>query len=290
MAAAPATRPHEVGGARLPISVSLGGIGVDAAWWLDAARRLDAAGYAGVATWDHHVSRGTPKPVLEAWTILTAAAATTARIACWTHVLNVLNRHPVVLARMAATLQQVSNGRLVLGIGTGGSAADHAPFGIPRPDAPARAARVEEAVAVLRLLWRGEPVTFEGRFTTLREARLLPAAVPPPPIVVAGQTPAGARLAARAGDGWTTRADDLARLRPVFDEALAEGGRDRASVSIIAGWEGGRTGVDALAGSPWIAAPRETWEAWREAGADGVNLVARTTADVDALVDAVARW
>ncbi len=287
---APGRPAHEVGGARLPIVVSLGGIGVDAAWWLRAARRLDEAGYAGVATWDHHASRGTPRPVLEAWTMLSAAAVEAPRLALWTHVLNVMNRHPVVLARMASTLQQVSGGRLVLGIGIGGSAADHEPFGIPNPDAAGRAGRVEELVVVLRLLWSGEPVTFEGRFTTLRGARLLPAPAPPPPIVIAGQTPAGARLAARVGDGWTTRATDLARLLPVYEGALMAAGRERASVSVIAGWEGGRTGVDALAGSPWIAGPREAWEEWRAAGADGINVVARTTADVDALVEAAARW
>lgn len=285
-----APRPHEVGGGRLPIVVSMGGIGVDAGSWLRNARRLDAAGYAGVATWDHHVARGAPKPVLEAWTLMTALAATTGQGAVWSHVLNVMNRHPVVLARMAATLQQISEGRVVLGMGIGGSAADFGPFGLPMPDAAERADRLEEGVEVMRLLWAGDPATFEGRFFRLDGAQALPAPDPAPPVVIAGQTPAGARLAARAGNGWTTNAEQLADLLPIYLEELARIGRPRETVSVIAAWEGGRTGVDALAGSPWIAAPRDTLAEWQAAGADGVNVVARTTADVDALVDAADRW
>lgn len=288
---APAPRAHEVGGGRLPITIGLAGIAVDAGWWLDSARRLEGAGYAGVATWDHLVARESPKPVLEAWTILTAAAATTRRLACWTHVLSVGRRHPVVLARMAATLADIAPGRLVLGIGIGGNPMDHDPFGIPLEPAAALAAELEEAVAVLRLLWRGEPVSYEGRRFTLRDAHLVPALRPSPPIVVAGQSRTGARLAARVGDGWTTNAHQLESLLPVYLDGLAAAGRDRASVSVIAGWQGGRTGQDALPiSSPWIAAPRETLAAWQARGVDGVNLVARTPADVDRLVEAASRW
>jgi alkanesulfonate monooxygenase SsuD/methylene tetrahydromethanopterin reductase-like flavin-dependent oxidoreductase (luciferase family) len=86
-------------------------------WWLDSARRLDAAGYAGVWSWDHFVSRGVrTDPVLEAWTTLTAAAMVTERVTVGTFVANVMNRHPAVVARMAAMLQEASGGRLVLGI------------------------------------------------------------------------------------------------------------------------------------------------------------------------------
>lgn len=284
-------RAHEVGGGRLPITVGLAGIAVEAAWWLESARRLETAGYAGVATWDHLVARESPKPVLEAWTILTAAAATTRRVACWTHVLSVVRRHPVVLARMAATLAGIAPGRLVLGIGIGGNPMDHDAFGIPLPSVPERTGELEEAVTVLRLLWRGEPVSFEGRRFRLRDAQLVPALRPAPPIVVAGQSRAGARLAAQVGDGWTTNARQLDDLLPVYLDALAAAGRDRATVSVIAGWQGGRTGADALpSSSPWIAAPRETLDAWRARGVDGVNLVARTPADVDRLVEAASRW
>lgn len=279
---------------RIPIGVSLTTIGVRPDWWLDSARRLEAAGYSAVWVWDHHLARadsaGRPRPVLEAWTMLTAAAVTTSRIIVGSHVLNVMNRHPALLARMAATLQSLSGGRLVLGLGSGGNPLDHEPLGIPLPSIDERLARLEETVAVLRALWSGRPVDFEGRFVSLREAVIAPVPDPPPPIVVAGQSSRGARLAARIGDGWTTPSDRFARLRPAFEAGLAEAGRSRTEVTVIVGFEGGRTGVDFLAGSPWLEDPVGTWARWRAAGADTVVVTARTPSDVEALVRAAERW
>lgn len=275
----------------LPIGVSLGTIGVTFSWWRDSARRLEEAGYAGVWSWDHFTTRGPrPNTVLEAWTTLTAVAATTERITVGTFVANVMNRHPAVLARMASTLQEASGGRLVLGIGIGGHPREHGQYGIPFPDVEERVDRLEEAVAVLRALWGGGPVSLEGRYYPLLDAVALPRPDPPPPIIVGGQTPGGARLAARIGDGWTTRPDLLADLQPVYEEELAAAGRSRGDATVIVGWEGGRAGQDALTGSPWVVAPADEWARWRERGADGVIVVARTTADVDALIEAAARW
>ena len=104
----------------VPVLVNLRSIGVPFAWWRAQALRLEAAGYAGVAAWDHFVSRGArTDPVLEAWTTLAAVGGATTRLGLMTFVANVMNRHPAVLARMAATLQDATDGRLVLGIGTG---------------------------------------------------------------------------------------------------------------------------------------------------------------------------
>jgi alkanesulfonate monooxygenase SsuD/methylene tetrahydromethanopterin reductase-like flavin-dependent oxidoreductase (luciferase family) len=271
--------------------VALGTIGVPFSWWRDSARRLDEAGYAGVWCWDHFMTRGPrPNSVLEAWTTLTAAAVVTERLTLGTFVANVMNRHPAVLARMATTLQEVSGGRLVLGLGIGGHPVEHEAYGIPFPPVPERVARLEEAVAVVRALWTGRPVTRESPFYRLRDAVALPRPEPPPPIVIGGQSVTGARLAARIGDGWTTRPALLDRLLPVFQETLAAAGRARADTPVIVGWEGGRAGEDALAGSPWIARPAEEWASWHARGADGVVVLARTTADVDRLVAAVRRW
>ena len=101
--------------------VNLRAIGVSYAWFREQSRRLESAGYDGVAIWDHFVSRGVRRdPVLECWTTLAALAGSTSRLRLMTFVLNVMNRPPSVVARMAATLQEVSGGRLVLGIGIGG--------------------------------------------------------------------------------------------------------------------------------------------------------------------------
>ena len=281
---------HEPSG-RLPIGVSLGTIGVPFSWWLDSARRLDEAGYDGAWCWDHFTSRGRePKGVLEAWTTLAATAAVTSRIRVGTLVANVMNRHPAVLARMASTLQEVAGGRFVLGIGIGGHPAEHEAYGIDFHVVPERVARLEEAVAVVRALWTGEQVTRESRFYPLRGAIALPAPDPPPAILVGGQSPGGARLAARIGDGWTTTPELIERLRPVYEEALGEAGRRRETTFVLVAWEGGRSGEDALGNSPWVARPREELERWRALGADGVILEARTTRDVDRLVDSAGRW
>ena len=105
----------------LPIGVCLRAIRAEPAWWLESARRLDAAGYAGLWCWDHFMGRGEKTvPVVEAWTMLSMAAAQTSRATVAPFVLNVMNRHPALVARMAATLQIASGGRLILGIGIGG--------------------------------------------------------------------------------------------------------------------------------------------------------------------------
>jgi alkanesulfonate monooxygenase SsuD/methylene tetrahydromethanopterin reductase-like flavin-dependent oxidoreductase (luciferase family) len=277
---------------RLPIGVVLGTIGVDIGWWLESASRLDAAGYAGVWSWDHFVSRGVKTdPVLEAWTTLTAAAMVTERATIGTFVANVMNRHPAVLARMASTLQAASHGRLVLGIGIGGHPAEHEAYGIPFPEPLERALHLREAIAVLRALWSGGPVSLGGRFYPLREAHAFPIPEPPPPILVGAGTPAGVRLAAELGDGWAAEDDTFADLEPRYREALDAAGRERSQQRVILGFGGNRKkGADPLAADPLLVAPREELARWFDAGADDVLLTARTTADVDALIRAADRW
>lgn len=277
---------------RLPIGVCIRTVRATPDWWLESARRLDAAGYGGVWAWDHFVGKGDRTvPVVEAWTILSAAAATTQRVTVGTFVLNVMNRHPAVVARMATTLQAVSRGRLVLGLGIGGHPAEHRALGIPFPDAPERAARLEEAVAVLRALWTGGPVTRPSPFYPLDDAVVGPLPDPPPPIIIGGESAAGARLAGRIGDGWTAFEDSFEANLPRYLEALEASGRRRADQLVLVGSRGRDwLGDEGLEGSPWVEAPRETWAHWHEAGADGAVVTVRTTAGVDALVAATERW
>lgn len=275
----------------LPIGVTLRTIRAEPGWWLESARRLDEAGYAGVWAWDHFMGRGDlTVPVVESWTALSMAAAQTSRITVAPFVINVMNRHPAVLARMASTLQIASGGRLILGLGIGGHPKEHEAYGIDFPAPPERVARLEEAVAVLRALWTGGPVTRESPYYPLHEAHAWPVPVPPPPIVIGGETPAGARLAARVGDGWSTFDDNFERNLPLYLETLEAAGRRREDQQVHVGFQGEWLSDETLEGSPWVEAPRETWDRWHEAGADGAIVLARTTADVDLLVDAVGRW
>ena len=165
--------------ARLPIGVCIRSIRAEPVWWLESARRLDAAGYQGLWCWDHFMGRGDlTVPTVESWTILAMAAAQTERVTVGPFVANVMNRHPAVLARMAGTLQIASGGRLVLGIGIGGAPREHAAYGMEFPDVKERVARLEEAVAVIRALWTGGPVTRPSPFYPLADATAFP--VPDP--------------------------------------------------------------------------------------------------------------
>jgi len=274
---------------RIPIGVALHPIGVEFGWWRDSALRLEAAGYAGVWCWDHFESRGTKTdPVLECWTTLTAVAAQSTRLTVSPFVLNVMNRHPAVVARMAATLQELSGGRLILGMGIGGHPAEHRALGIPFPPPPERVEHLTEAVAVIRALWTGGPVTLDGEHYSLVEAYAHPPPQPPPPIIVGGETPAGARLAARIGDGWTAFEETFERDEPAYRRALDEAGRDRAAMRVYVGVQGGRQRP--LADGPWVRDPRKTLESWRLRGADEAIVSAWTEADVLALIEAAARW
>ena len=130
-------RPAVQSAAAFTLGVCIRSIRAEPRWWLESAIRLDAAGYDGLWCWDHFMGRGDGKvPTVEAWTILSMAAAATRRATVGPFVANVMNRHPAVLARMAGTLQIASGGRLVLGMGIGGAPREHAAYGLPFPDPP----------------------------------------------------------------------------------------------------------------------------------------------------------
>ena len=278
-------------GEGLPIGVCLRAIRAEPVWWLQSARRLDVAGYRGLWSWDHFMGRGDPTvPVVESWTMLSMAAAATSRTTVGPFVLNVMNRHPALVARMASTLQIASGGRLVLGIGIGGAPKEHAAYGMAFPEPTERVARLEEAIAVISALWTGGPVTRDSPYYPLVDASAFPIPTPPPPIVIGGETPAGARLAGRIGDGWSAFDGNFEANLPLYLESLAAAGRRREDQRVIVGFQGDWLGDEAIADSPWVQAPRETWDRWHAAGADEVIVLARTTADVDALVAAADRW
>ncbi len=275
----------------LPIGVCLRSIRAEPAWWLESARRLDEAGYAGLWSWDHFMGRGDPTvPVVESWTILSMAAAVTSQVTVGTFVMNVMNRHPALVARMASTLQIASAGRLILGIGIGGAPKEHAAYGMEFPPPPQRVARLEEAVAVIRALWTGGPVTRPSLFYPLTDAVAFPVPDPPPPIIIGGETAAGARLAGRIGDGWSAFDDNFEQHLPLYLESLEATGKLREEQTVLVGFQGDWLADADIRDTAWIEAPRETWERWREAGADGAIVLARTTDDVDALVEATGRW
>ena len=168
--------------------------------------------------------------------------------------------------------------------------AEHAAYGMDFPAVPERVARLEEAVAVIRALWTGGPVTRPSPFYPLEAAHAHPVPDPAPRIIIGGETPAGARLAARIGDGWSTFDDNFEANLPRYLEALDAAGRDRADQTVLVGFQGDWLGESSFRDTPWFHEPRPTWDRWREIGADGAIVLARSSDDVDALVEAVERW
>jgi len=273
----------------IPIGINLTSIGVSSKWWLESAQAVEQAGFASVWCWDHFISQGKDKtmPVLECWTTLTAVAARTSRLRVGSFVTNVMNRHPAVLARMLATISDQSGARVDLGIGVGGNPDEMAAYGIRFPAPPERTAVLEEAVAVLRGLWTGGPVDFDGRYFQLRGAYAEPAPTPAPRIIVGGEKPAGARLAARVGDGWTTNAPDYDALLPIHLAELERHSRSRSDVVHIVAVPMARD--EQLDQNPFIADMAGFAAEWQTRGADELIVNWVRVNQLSAVLEAAAR-
>jgi len=268
------------------IGVAIGTVGATPEWWLESAIRLEAAGYRALWAWDQLQGRGDKTvPVVEQWTILSAAAGATSRIGLGTFITNVMLREPAVLARMASTLQEASGGRLTVGLGIGGGAKAMGAYGLDFPAPEERVRRLEEAVAVMRALWTGGPITRPSEFYPLVEAHSFPVPKPAPRILVGAQSPGGVRLAARIGDGWAAEVPAFESYLDYYLEALEAAGKPRSDVSIVLGFGGEeKSGANALDNSPWLSDPAGEWQRWHAAGTDEVIVTARTQTDVDALL------
>jgi len=197
----------------------------------DLAQQIDDLGFASIHVWDHYVAWPEPKDsVLEAWTTLAALAEATRRVRIGPMVANNLNRHPGRIAKVAGTLHEISGGRCDLAIGSGSGGPEQETFGIKVGDASERIDRLEEALQIIPALWKGEPVTFHGKYYELKDAIAMPALNPPPRLIAASTLVRTARLAGRFADGvnftWYYP-DRIPRLFSALDEGLSESGRSR---------------------------------------------------------------
>ena len=168
------------------------------------ARLAEELGLDSVWVCDHFVSEppgSPPEGIHEGWTILSALAAATSNVEVGQLVMCSSFRNPALLAKMATTADEVSAGRLVLGLGAGWYDPEHVAFGYP---IDRRVDRFEEALQIVTSLLRGERVTFEGRFHHVRDAVLLPPPGRQIPILVAANRPRMLRLTARYADAWNT--------------------------------------------------------------------------------------
>jgi len=202
----------------VPIARAAESLGYDSAWANDHLLRL----------WGIHF--------MDPLTMVSVAAGATERIRLGTAVLLLPYRDPVVLASAAASLDVLSGGRLVLGVGVGWSPEEFAAVGVPVRE---RGARGDEALDVMRRLWAGGPVTFQGRFTTLEESELGTAPLTPggPPIWVGGSSDAALRRTVRHASGWLGTTRDPAEIAEIHERlglSGAELGRDASEIELAA--------------------------------------------------------
>jgi alkanesulfonate monooxygenase SsuD/methylene tetrahydromethanopterin reductase-like flavin-dependent oxidoreductase (luciferase family) len=175
-------------------------------------------------------------PVLESWTWSTFLAARYPRFKIGQLVLGQGYRNPALLAKMGATLQLLSGGRFILGLGAGWAEEEYRAYGYGYPSRGARVEQLAEALQIIRLMWTEPKATFHGKHYTIDGAICSPRPDPAPPIFIGSPGPRVIRIAAQYADGWTWDAPITVYGPPHAEllKACAEIGRDPASVWKVA--------------------------------------------------------
>jgi F420-dependent oxidoreductase-like protein len=256
--------------------------------WQRLACAVEALGFAGLYRSDHLVNAQLPdEDSLDAWVSLTWLASHTTRIEFGTLVSPLSFRHPVHLARMAAAVDDLSGGRLVLGLGAGWSRREHALLGFELLPPNPRLDRLEEGIQVITRLLRSDvPVTFDGRYFQLRDALLLPRPRRSggPRILVAGRgRKRSLPIAARYADEWNAMfisPEMLREMNAELDDLLELNGRhpDDLKRTVMQGVEIGRSELDLRQ-----KLEARAWQFWREPG-----LIAGSPAQMQAQLSAFA--
>jgi alkanesulfonate monooxygenase SsuD/methylene tetrahydromethanopterin reductase-like flavin-dependent oxidoreductase (luciferase family) len=257
---------------------------------LEVATYAAATGWDGVYVADHFMGDGMgfgPEegPTLEATAAVGALATATTQVRLGTLVLGATYRHPAVLAKWAATVDHISGGRLVLGIGAGWQLNEHEQYGIRLGPPGERLARLDEACTALRGLLRQPRTTVAGQHVLLTDALAEPKPVQDPlPLLVGGKGDRMLGLVARHADAWNMwgRADVIAERGAVLDRRCEELDRDPAEIARTAQallritdddaaaerFLAGTGGRAAIAGP--ISAVADAVAAWQEVGLDEV--------------------
>lgn len=210
------------------------------------AQLAEQVGFDGIFAPDHLILRQSPfwgitdtapRAALEAWTVLSTLAGITDRVELGSFVACNSFRNPALLAKMAATLDETSGGRLVLGLGAGSYEPEHEAFGYPYDHL---GGRLEESLEILVPLLREGRVDFTGRYHKARDCELFPPARPGrPPIWVAAYGPRLMRLAARFADAfataWHTSPTALSAIFDEFAEACDAAGREPKTITRVVG-------------------------------------------------------
>jgi alkanesulfonate monooxygenase SsuD/methylene tetrahydromethanopterin reductase-like flavin-dependent oxidoreductase (luciferase family) len=227
-------------GVVLPIADEDDGNGVPAYPTIrSVALAAEDAGFDSLWVFDHLLFRGEGEEsgIHECWTILAAIAEATRHVQLGTIVLCTAFRNAALQAKMAATLDHLSGGRLIFGIGSGWHDPEFEAFGYPTDH---KVGRFEESLAVTVSLIRTGRASLDGRWVTVRDAALLPPARPDLPILVAAKGPRMLELTARHADAWNLAwfglpDERLARVRGELLEACGRVGRDPATLEVTVG-------------------------------------------------------
>jgi F420-dependent oxidoreductase-like protein len=257
--------------------------------WQRMARAVEDLGFAGLYRSDHYTNANPPDlDSLELWVSLTWLASHTQRIEFGPLVSPVSFRHPTMTARMASAVDDLSGGRLHLGLGAGWQAREHTNYGWDLLAVPERFERFEEGLEVItRLLYSEEPVGFDGRFYHLHDAVLLPRPHRPggPPILIGGNGPQRTLpLVARYADEWNAvyvTPGRFAELSARLDELLVAAGRAPGDVrrSLMTGLLFGRDQAEL---------DRKLQE--RDRTADALQAIGMAVGTGSALVDQLGQW
>lgn len=260
---------------------------------LDMARAIDDLGFDSIWVGEHLLYRWPDRPARgpwEAWTLMAALAAVTSRATIGPLVACTTFHNPALLAKQAATVDEIAGGRFVLGLGAGWNETEFRAFGFPFDQ---RIARFEEAFTIIRTLLRDGAIDFDGRFYQARDCELLPRPRPGgPPLLIGSNGPRMLRIALPHADAWNSwfadtnnRPDGVAPLAAIVDEAARDVGRDpgeiRRTVAVLVQLPGGHgrtmgdtsvaTRIRPLEGSPERMA--DELRAYAAAGIDEIQAV-----------------
>lgn len=260
--------------------------------WADLlamAQRAEAVGFDSIWVEDHLLFRLGDTPTegpWECWTLLSALAASTSRVEIGPLVACTSFRNPALLAKMADTLDEISGGRLILGLGAGWHEPEYRAFGFPFDH---RVSRFEEALKIVHGLLRDGQVDFEGRYYQARECELRPRGPRPngPPILLGTTGPRMLRLTAQYADMWNTyftrhenRPEGVAPLRELVDSACIEMDRDPATLertcAVLVGFDrcfSGASSANPGGTPPLTGSPEEIAAALRGFAAEGISHV-----------------
>ena len=283
------------GGRPLKVGVQLPEVEREVRWpeLLDMVRAIEDLGFDSIWVGEHLLYRWADRPARgpwEAWTLMAGVAAVTSRVEFGPLVACTNFHNPALLAKQAATIDEISGGRFILGLGAGWNETEFRAFGFAYDH---RVDRFEEAFTIIRTLLQEGAIDFDGRFYQARDCELLPRGPRPggPPLLIGSNGPRMLRVTMPHADAWNSwfadignRPDGIPRLREIVDSACADVGRDPAeierTVAVLVRGPGGTGRIQgdyAQAGPPPLEGPpedvAESLRSYARAGISHVQLV-----------------